>query len=262
MRPLKIDDRLALDSVFIGNAWDSFYHYFPLTYAISESTEKIMVDEEGGYHYAGKDLYYPPRFFVGQKMPKSVDKVWISLIKCPSSYWVNELYDVNFIYDLGVTLKIKNFRKNVKKFTKSHPKVFYGKPDSNYWPWEIVKQWYQKSLRKEFSDFGYTRWLTLNYDEFSDLHPRVVMVDEEPVAFSLWGELREGLGIHLICKDLGWPYLQDYTRAMTYAEMEAQGFTTVNDGGDCGIHGINVYKHKLRPKFIVPIYSWVRKDKP
>lgn len=170
--------------------------------------------------------------------------------------WENELYDVNFIYDLAITLKVKNFRKNVKRFQRFKP--MYGEPDNPEICWQVVKQWYQKSNREEFTDFGYTRWLTLNYEEFDDLHPRIVLVDGLPMAFSLWGELREDLGIHLVCKDVGWPYLQDYTRYRTYEEMKALGFNMCNDGGDAGEEGIRIYKTKLRPKFIVPVWSWAR----
>ena len=121
-----------------------------------------------------------------------------------------------------------------------------------------MKRWYEISEREQFTDFGYTEWLTHNFHEFvPDLKPRVVTVEDVPVAFSLWGTIRPGLGIHLICKDIGWPYLQDYIRYRTYLEMKEAGIKLVNDGSDCGEAGIRAYKSKLRPRFIIPIYSWI-----
>lgn len=256
-KPLTLKLQKYIEPLLKREPLPSFYHYYPLIYALSETVESrftLNLDNiSEGIYVNDKELYLQLK---NEPIPESIKKVWIST--SPKVGFEAELYDVNFIYDLDVTLQVKNFRDNVEKFKKEHQNVFYAEPSDPELGWSVVKEWYLKSGRGEFTDFGYTRWLTLNYAEFEDLHPRVVLVDERPVAFSLWGELGEGLGIHLVCKDIGWPYLQDYTRHMTYSEMKALGFNMCNDGGDAGEDGIRIYKLKMRPKFIAPIYSWVR----
>ena len=270
MRKLQKGDREAVEAYFRRNRWETFYHYFPLLYAISESTQPLMIDAFLGKIFDitinEKEYYFEPSMWRPTKpyIEEGLEKVWIATRKCPiepAKDWKDELYDVNYIYDLDYTLGIRNFRKNVKKFEKAHPDNYYGvEPlrDREGKAWEIVKKWYQISQRSEFTDFGYTEWLTKNLEVFEDLNPRVILVGDEAVAFSLWGTIRSGLGIHLICKDIGWPYLQDYTRYCTYLEMKEAGIELVNDGSDCGEAGIRAYKSKLRPKFIVPVYSWIR----
>lgn len=256
MRELRKEDRAWIEEAFRRRHWDSFYHYFPLMYAISESTEKILVDSD--VIRAGKDLYVPP---LSGEVPEDAERIWIALERPSSDGWSYELYDVNFIYSVDTTLKIKNLRDNVRRFEREHDQIDYveAKPDEAV---EVVSRWYQKSPRKSFTDFGYTIWLAENFREFPDLRARVVEVQGRPVAFSLWGELDQerGLAIHLICKDVGWPYLQDYTRYRTYQEMAAWGFKYVNDGGDAGLEGLRIYKLKLRPFLIIPIWSWVRRN--
>jgi len=225
-------------------------------FAISESGANLEIDPNLNI-WAGKDELY----IEGDALfeDEQVRKLWISQTKAPMG-WRTELYDVNFVYDLETTLKIKNFRKNVNKFIRDHPHIEYTRTSDEYQGvYKVVKRWYEKSHREEFTDFGYTMWLVSNFATFEGLRGRIILDEGEPIAFSLWGELNEGLGIHLICKDVGYPYLQDYTRYMTYSEMLEKGFRLVNDGSDAGEHGINVFKHKLRPKFILPAYSWVRK---
>ncbi len=269
MMKLQKSDRVAVEAHFRQNRWETFYHYFPLMYAISESTEPIFIKEDYGevygIHTEDEQYYLMPQYSCTylnyRKKLTDAGGVLVSPQKCPIKGWSNELYDVNYIYDLDYTLGIRNFRKNVKKFEKAHPDTFYGEEPfhaDDVDPWEIVKKWYQVSKRKEFTDFGYTEWLTHNFEQFEDLKARVGIADGQDVAFSLWGIIRPGLGIHLICKDIGWPYLQDYTRYRTYQEMKETGLNYCNDGSDAGENGIRVFKTKLRPKFITPIYSWIR----
>ena len=239
----------------------NFYTNFPLLLAISESTQPLKIEMTGSrvgmrIWVDDDELFFPPIMDAG--MPKKVKKVWVSQRRAPWG-WKNELYDVNFIYDIKTTLSIKNFRKNLKRFEKAHPNAEYNTTRHEYEEGlQSVIKWYEKSKRKEFTDFGYTQWLVENYHLFKNLYPRVVTCDGKELAFSLWGELEEGLAVHLICKDVGLPYLQDWTRYKTYDEMRNCGFKMVNDGGDCNIHGIRRYKEKLRPRFIIPLYSWLR----
>jgi len=269
-----------VEAYFRQNRWETFYHYFPLLYAISESTVGLTTDKMfGTIHMVGLEDEPDEQYFASRQIGrldafyqtlKHSSKVWIGPHRCPIDGWWDELYDVNYIYDLEYTLGIRNFRKNVKKFEKAHPDIRWLTPDGDeegvhthrgyigHHGWEVVKQWYKISSRKQFTDFGYTEWLTLNLDEFLDLKPRLLCIDEKPVGFSLWDKLTEDTGIHLICKDVGWPYLQDYIRYRTYLEMKEAGLKYCNDGSDAGEAGIRAYKSKLRPRFIIPIYSWVR----
>jgi len=254
-RKLQIRDEKVITMFCRQEGLDSFYHYFPLMYAISESGANLKIDENFDVWAGEKELYIEGEAVI--EKPNEVKKVWVSLMKAPYG-WRTELYDVNYVYDLAVTLQIKNLRKNVNKFIRNHKELSYARPPNPETALDIVGEWYKKSDRQKFTDFGYTMWLTRNHDAFKSLHPRLVCEGATPVAFSLWGELSENLAIHLICKDVGWPYLNDYVRYMTYSEMRDKDFELCNDGGDAGEHGIRVYKTKLRPKFIIPVYSWVR----
>ena len=259
MKGVRLADyhRLPLETAFESAGMRSFYHYFPLMMALSESTIELRVESTPTGHrvwVSDTELYCRP---VYAKIPKSVKKIWVSTVRPPMT-WKPELYDVNFIYDLKETLQIKNFRKNVQRFLKEHPDAYYTEAGP-IGATEVVEAWYKRNKQQEYYDFGYTMWLAGFFGLFEDLRARLVKVAGAPVAFSLWGQIDNQTAIHLICKDLGWPYLQDYARYMTYEEMLEQGFTEVNDGGDAGLHGLRVYKLKLRPKLIIPIYSWVKR---
>jgi len=262
MRRLRKSDREVIDAYFRQQRWDTFYHYFPLMYAISETGPVITFEPDAGRLWVVPDEeLYCPSWGAGYfQYPTIAEKVWVGPHPCPMRLGRSELYDVNYIYDLERTLRIKNFRKNVRRFEREHRSVSYEvlSPDDSPIARYIVERWYEISKRSEFTDFGYTMWLSDRFGEFHDLRARVVYADGEPVAFSLWGVLRPGLGVHLVCKDVGWPYLQDYARYMTYREMLGEGLVMANDGSDCNEHGIRMYKLKLRPRFIVPIWSWVR----
>jgi hypothetical protein len=224
---------------------------------MNESVGPFEVDDQGSIWY-GKDLLFPNPSEKDLSIELMVKKVWIATSKCPWEGWRNELYDRNFIYDLAVTLQIKNLRENVKHFEREHPNAIYEYAEDPNVVWEVVKKWYSISTRKEFGDFGYTEWLTKNFKTFEDLHARQMMENGKCIAFSLWGQLYKDTAIHVICKDLGWSYLQDYTRFKTYEEMLSWKFEWCNDGGDAGEDGIGIYKQKLRPKFILPVWSWCR----
>ena len=251
--------RNQLDALYLQQRWQTFYHYFPLIFAISESTGTLEFrDNTSTLYIKGTNEAYTPGTHPELKNWDN-DRVLIMPRLPEDPTWTFSLYDVNYIYDLKETTQVKNFRDNVARFKKEHSPVFVDNRTSEE-AWEVVKQWYRKSKREEFTDFGYTEWLAKNYKVFEDLRARFVVVNDKIVGFSLWGELSKKLGIHLIAKDAGMPYLQDYLRMETYKEMLSQGLLEVNDGSDCGIEGLRIYKLKLRPKWIVPIWSWMKDE--
>lgn len=267
MKELGVEDRPIFDDFIKTEELDSFYHYFPILCGISYSNVHPDTGEVRRFHWEvregalwvwdGNNLFYPP---IGKRglIPK-VNKVQVSLTKAPKPF-KTAVFDVNYIYDLHTTLAIKNFRHNVKRFKRDNPDVAYVQAGDKE-AYEIVKEWYNSRIETslgDFADFGYTVWLSLNFKVFDDIRARVVLIDGIPKAFTLWGELNENTAIHVICKDLGIPFLQDYTRYMTYQEMVEEGFRWVNDGSDVGLHGLRIYKLKLRPRYIIPIYSWIR----
>jgi len=255
--PLTLDLRSQLDALYLRQRWETFYHHFPLIFAISESTGALEFrDDTGALYIQGTDEIYIPG---DHPEAKSASQILIMPRPPEDSTWNFGLYDVNYIYDLKETVQIKNFRDNVKRFVRDHPQTgSTSSQDGTNIALQIIGEWYHKSKRKEFTDFGYTEWLARNYPLFKDLHPTFVWVDGKAVGFSLWGKLSPNTGIHLIAKDSGMPYLQDYLRMDTYRQMIANGLLYCNDGSDCGIEGLRIYKLKLRPKWIVPIWSWMK----
>lgn len=242
----------------------TFYHFFPLIYAISESTAKLYIDDTYRLWVSpeGTELYLDP---FTETIPDFTTKVWTSLRPAPKdSLFHTELYDTNYIYDTKYTLGIKNFRDLKKAFwrkskEKDFPKISVErKPLHPEDPFQVIRNWYNKGSRQSYSDFGYTLWLANEYEKF-DLKPILVYAEDQPIAFSLWGVLNDRTAIHLICKENGWSYLQDYIRYITYEDILAEGLPLINDGGDADIDGLRIYKTKLRPKFIIPIYSWCKK---
>jgi len=259
---LEVEHRGEIDKIHRILGLDTFYHYFPLLYAISKSVAeiKIATDEMGNIIgvYVGEDMYY-----LWDVPDRNAKRIWIATQPSVAERgFRTEIYDVNYIYDLDVTLNVKNFRDNVKRFLREHEPVYEECSVGD--AFKVVVEWYERGKRKEYSDFGYTLWLAENFDVFDDLRARCVYLDGEPRAFTLWGIIDWGplrpLGVHLICKDLGIPFLQDYTRYATYREMRGLGIKYVNDGGDAGVEGIRTYKLKLRPYLVIPIYSWVRDE--
>lgn len=262
MKRIALEDRGVFEDFFRLMRWDSFYHCFPLIYALDKTVDRVrweydrtslrsgcaLPDIRTITIYVGDELLYPSFEVSGRK-------VWISLYRNP--FYENELYDVNFIYDLEKGFP-KSFRENAKRFERDHkPEWEVAKPKEAF---EVVESWYAKRLadriENEFHDFGYTLYLAKNFEKLN-LEGRVVKVKGEPKAFSLWGKLNDRTAIHLIAKDLGIPYLQDYLRYKTYEEMKSKRFRYVNDGGT-PTEGIRIYKLKLRPYLIYPIWSWVR----
>lgn len=261
-RKLSLEDRKDFEKTALYNQWDSFYHYFPLVCAMSEtSKKKWWWDDTFGDLWCGQDECFIASDAVEVYFEKKcIDRVWVMPYRCHRTIARSELYDINYIYDLEQTIQIKNFRKNVQRFEKEHNHMWVDVGDEGD-ARAVIEKWYGNSKRKEFTDFGYTLWFAehLRHSKrtFPDLRSRFVFVNDEPVAWSLWGTLNSETGIHVICKDIGWPYLQDYTRMMTYKDMIEAGLKTVNDGSDCGEHGIRMYKLKLRPKFIIPLWTWM-----
>jgi len=266
--PLSLEHRPSIEASWKAGNQESFYHYFPLLYAINESTEKLKInkvtfdissEKEDELYIASERSELAITCSDSECEDFPVKKIWV-IPRVPTEQNIHfEIYDVNYIFDLEETIGVKYFRKNVKRYSKNG-NVQYSVEGDPEIAFDIVASWYQKSNRDEFTDFGYTMWLVQNYEMFPDLKARFVYLNGEPVAFSLWGVLPSGIAIHLICKDaIGQPYLQDYTRMMTYKEMVSDGLELVNDGSDCEVPGIRRYKLKLRPKYIIPIYSWERK---
>jgi len=254
---LSLEYKDIVEEIFKEDKSKSFYHYFPLLYAIDQSTESIFIDSYCDGVVWSKyptELYY---IFDGE-IPETVEKVLISERKSPWG-WIDEIYDVNFIFDIDTTVDIKNFRDNIKKFLHQNPNIEYI-PATQEMAVEMVSDWYKKRQNGgvSYTDFGYTYWLAKNFQIFEDIRARAVILNGKVSAISMWGKLDNNIGIHLICKDRGIPYLQDYTRFQTYNEMKDIGLKYVNDGSDCSQEGIRVYKQKLRPKFIIPIYSWIK----
>jgi len=259
--PIELFHREIIESSWKKSNQSSFYHYFPLVYAISKSTEPLNFGQSYGDIFLDdiREIYIGGRDLEDALISDDIKKIWV-VTRPPEIPQINyEVYDVNYILDLNETIGVKYFRKNAQRYSKDG-RAQYSPEGSPEIAKEIVMNWYQKSFREEFTDFGYTMWLAENYEMFPDLKARFLYLNDKPVAFSLWGELSSKMAIHLICKDsVAQDYLQDYARMMTYKEMVGDGFETVNDGSDCGEPGIRHFKLKLRPKYIVPIYSWVRK---
>jgi hypothetical protein len=252
MRQLRLEDRYELDDYYEFVPTRTFYHYFPYLFAISESDTKLFFEESqpNKVFVDWQELYYANDDIQHMK------KVWIAPYK-KSATMDTVLYDNNFIFNLKETLGIKNFRANLKKFERDHPEFLFKEADTSN-ALLVIKDWYER--RGAQPDFGYVLWFAKNLNLFKDIHSNIGVIKEKPVAFSLWGELDDETAVHIISKDRGIPYLQDYMRSLTYEDMTKKGFTMVNDGGDIGDAGLYQYKLKLRPKFIIPIYSWTSKQ--
>jgi hypothetical protein len=254
MRQLRIEDRYDIDDFYDFVPQRTFYHYFPLLFAISESDQRLNYDESSP-NKIFVDWLEP--YYAAGEQSIGVKKVWIAPYKTTRGM-DSVLYDSNFIFDLKRTLDIKNYRANIKKFEAENHKFSFLEANETD-AITVIKRWYERH-KESCTDFGYTLWFAKNLKLFPDIHSNIAYIKDEPVAFSLWGELDKETAIHIISKDRGIPYLQDYIRHLTYTEMLSKGFTMVNDGGYSGDDGLRRYKEKLRPEFIIPIYSWVKHE--
>lgn len=253
MKKLSLDDRSWFEETYGGLSLPSFYHYFPLTLAISETTTTLYRGDSGVYVDERK-LYLLPK---NLSCVNKVEKIEISTLELDG--FKTSVYDVNYFYDLKETVEIKNFRDNVKKFVRDNKAEFKEADKEDVF--EVIKVWYEKhknSNNSQMEDFGYTLYFAENYSLFDDLKVRITTVDERKASVSIWGGLNETVAVHLISKDLGIPYLQDYTRMETYNEMLKEGYRIVNDGSDVSLSGLRIYKTKLRPRYIIPIFSLER----
>jgi len=250
---LSIADRDKVERRLKELQQDSFYHYFPLLLAISERSKRMEVDSEGNVWVGDGELYF-------EGTPSAMSKarrVWVSQNKPPMG-WRFEVYDVNYVYELKTTLQVKNFRDNVKRFERDNPKVRVA-PFERGEALNLLEEWYSAGKRREYSDFGYTLYLVEHFEDFGDLEGFLVYLDCDTVGgLSVWGRLGPDTAIHLVCKTRSDPFLHDFTRYKTYEVMADKGFKYVNDGSDVGIPGIRIYKTKLRPWLIYPVWSWFR----
>jgi hypothetical protein len=248
---------------------------------MSESGDQMYIDAEMGteVHTKDGDLYYQPFNYISDK----VNKVWVTTVlprRRQILNWDVELFDINYVYHLETTLQVKNFRDNVRRFEERVPhetiwsKGFHsGIESGNYigddladstfagdTALSIVKEWYRMN-KEDVTDFGYTLWLSQHFWWFPDMRCIILKVNSKAVGCSIWGVLDRDTAIHLICKTTtGDLYSNDFLRYETYKQMKQLGYVYCNDGSDCGSDGIAAYKRKLRPKFIIPIYSWIRKQ--
>jgi len=263
VRRIRLIDRKTFENFFRFVKWNSFYHYFPLIYVLDKTVERIYWEKDrlitrGTLGYLniesptltvyvgndGRELLFP-------SFELSTEKVWIALEKNP--LMKNDIYDVNFVYDLGKEFP-KSFRENAVRFHRDSQPIW--REASPKEALEVVENWYAGRREGEYGDFGYTIYLAKNFHRF-ELNANVVEMKGEPKAVSIWGKLDEESAVHLVAKDLGCPYLHDYLRRKTYADMIEKGFKFANDGG-APTEGIRIYKTKLRPFLIFPLYSWVR----
>jgi hypothetical protein len=245
----------------------TFYHYYPLLCALSDSSfAPLFSDEVGRIWSDAKELLFQPE----GEVPKEVENILIATD--PLDGWKVEPYDNNYIYDLDQTMKIKNFRMNVKKFEQD------VKEKGQEWVWkrnmsqkdilELLKQWYSQ-YGKDVTDYGYTsklveEWNGFKSDKFDELglQARALYIDDKIVSLSMWGKLCDGMAVYIVCKSLKAPYISyfvgDFVRWNTYIEMISYGYRYVNDGGDLGLEGLKKYKMKFRPVDVIDIYSLVR----
>lgn len=208
--------------------------------------------------YDNKDknaLYYPipnPQRFLASSKILDGCKVMLSLSKSGNVAYT--LYDREYVYDIQTTLDVKNFRDNAKRFVRdTFPIKIEPLQKSNQLPSiEMLKQWYQKHYAA-LQDFGQTIY---TLEHFSDLglEGDVFYINDAVKGISLY-QTNMTKAIHITSKDMGQPFLQDYMRFYTYEKLLDKGVTTVYDGSDCDDQGLAVYKLKLRPKLIIPIYS-------
>jgi hypothetical protein len=179
-------------------------------------------------------------------------KVMLSLSK--SGNISHNLYDREYVYDIQTTLDVKNFRDNAKRFVRdTFPIKVEPLQKSNQLPSiEMLKQWYQKHYTA-LQDFGQTIY---TLEHFSDLglEGDVFYINDAVKGISLY-QTNMTKAIHITSKDMGQPFLQDYMRYYTYEKLSRAGVRTVYDGSDGDQPGLAIYKLKLRPTLIIPIYT-------
>lgn len=241
---------------YLDDKIPTYYHYFGFVKALEERKE---IYEKYGYIFLNDKtlLFYPPKHAI----PDNIKEIKVSTI-APRKHnqWEAKLYDRNYIYDLGYTLKIESFVKNAKRFNKENIPDFL--PITAKEAWIITEHWYQYKLKK-YSEFHMVEtelYLIENFPKFGLNLWGVFVPNIGWIGVSLWGEFKDDIAIHIVSKDIGaLPYAQDFLRYKTYHDMKSRGFNYVIDGSDLGFGGLRKYKTKLRPYLIIPVWSWVRK---
>ena len=271
----KIEDREKIEPFLTK---DNFYSHFPMVMAMNDMNDRpfkynltkdyglgslhrrknsicIWTDEE--------ELLFPPQD-IDYPLYHWANKIHIANKKTNREGYTNKEFGRDYIFDLQETIDIKNFKHNYTRFERDNPNV----------KWEDAKmidafryigEWFHDRYKRsksncEIPDIGHTVYLCSMYEKFPELRAKVITIDGEIKAFSLWGPLAYNRAVHIILKcDTSLTYLSDYARYRTYLDMLVDKFETVNDGGDMGVHGLRMYKLKLRPKYVIPLYSWVIK---
>jgi len=228
MRELSLSDRPIIDKYFERIPNRNFYHYFP--YILAQETTVYIDEHKANPLYLDSD----------------------TLLFSSNKFEGSTLFDKNYIYKLENTIDIKNFKANIKKFDREQS--FSFKPATKEDATAVIDDWYGKHSQTEDAD--YTIWFAMHFDTFPDIHANIGYINGKPSAFSVWGELTEDTSAHIVSKTTGTTYLQDKMRMCVYNDMIEKEFVFCNDAGDNGIHELEMYKRKLRPEFIIPIWSW------
>lgn len=273
---LKLEDRSKIEPLL---SKDTFYSHFPMIMAMSCNQDKpfkYCFTKNYGFLSTSypidllclwgdhKNLIFPVQ---DHDFPlyHYVNKVHISTKRTKREEYINKEFGRDYIFDLQETIDIKNFKHNYKRFERNHPSVEWVRAEMSD-AFYFIEKWFIKRYKKlgsnvEIPDLGHTVYLTSNYDAFPELRAKVIIIQGEVKAFSLWGPLTPDRSVHIILKcDTSLTYLSDYARYRTYLDMLVDKFIEVNDGGDMGVHGLRMYKLKLRPKYVIPLYSWVIKS--
>jgi len=239
---LDLYSKLYLDTV----PYPSYHHF---TGFIDYYLKNSIVTFDDGLLWLDKEtlLFYPAKGHV----PDEVKEIKIAYK--PPSAWSYEVFDRVYYIEPSYSMKLENFKKNAKRF-------------------EVIQEpFYTPITEKEAYDF-FTDWLSKKAKEKLEFH----MIEEHYYllkntktynlrltgiytnklhGISLWGELKEGIAIHLLCCDSGMGFAQDYLRYKTYQDMISSGYRLVCDGSDLGDEGLRKYKTKLRPYLIIPFFT-------
>lgn len=153
--------------------------------------------------------------------------------------------------------KWETYRKNIRKWPKSHAKWFY----SSYFK------------RKELCIF-LSDWLETKGDKTEDgnllldyiindnllVHRRFIYDElDELVAVNAWDENWKYINYRYCIVKKDNLYLDEFARYLFYTDpiIQAKG-KLVNDGGCLGYEGLEHFKNKLNPVKKRAVYSWIK----
>lgn len=230
----------------------------------------VRVLQKGGYIYLQDRHWclFPPIPFGEVDLDHyPVKRIWSTYLqdepfeidRCDYSF-----LDYNYIFDPVQFTKMEGhkwetFRKNCRKWPRSHPEWKYTTDTPNAaQAGFLIAKWLE--AKKHDVHDGELLARFAYFEESLPIYRKYLYRGKELVAINAWDENWKYINYRVCFVKQGEPFLDEFVRWLFYTDPEIIGMRKlVNDGGTLGNKGLEAFKDKMNPYEKHKIYSWIKK---